>query len=104
MDLTILHIDVRTRPEFLVRIAAQVDGEPLRVTLEREVVEHLVGSGVGDDDAILQSLYHDLDTIRIAIEAHVFARGVPLDREVVLSWPEFSPAALTVEGAGSSLR
>ena len=37
------------------------------------------------------SLQRQLETIRLAIEAFVFARGTPLDQHVWLSWRDVSP-------------
>lgn len=90
MDVSILHTDVRLHPDFVVDIAALVDGRPIRVNVERAAVERLLGPQVLDEHALSNALRRNLETIRIAIEAYVFARGVPIDRYFVLSWRDFS--------------
>lgn len=93
MDVSIVHSGVRVRPDLLVEVAALIDGKQIRVDLERSAIEHLLGSNVGDEEALRAALMQRLDTVRIAIEAYVFARGTPLDGYMVLSWRDFSGLA-----------
>ena len=91
MDFSVQHIGVHVRPELIAQVVARIDDKPIRVSLKRDAIEQLVGPAIGDEGAMVVSLYGKLDTLRVAIEAHVFAHGVPLDRQLVLSWRDFNP-------------
>ena len=93
MDVSIVHTAVRVFPDLVVEVSATVDGKPIGVDLARDAVQHLLGQDVGDEEALRAALRRNLETIRIAIEAHVFARGLPLDGHCVLSWQDFSSFA-----------
>lgn len=106
MDVSIVHSGVRVRPDLVVEVEALIDGRPIGVDLARDAIEHLLGPNIGDAEALRTSLGRRLGAIRIAIEAYVFARGVPLDEHCVLSWQDFSsfvdspPAATAVAAPG----
>jgi hypothetical protein len=86
MNVSIGHIGARVHPDLVVDVAAAVDDRPLRVDLEREAIHRLFGPAVGDAKALSAALGRHRETIRRAIEAYVFARGVPLDEHVTLAW------------------
>ena len=90
MDVSIVHSGVRVRPDLVVEVAAQVDGKPIRVDLEPDAIRRLLGAEINDAAAMLVALQRRLETIRLAIEAYVFARGAPLDQYLVLSWRDLS--------------
>jgi hypothetical protein len=93
MDVSIVHSGVRVRPDLIVEVSAMVDGRPIGVDLARDAIEHLLGPDVRDEEALSSALRRNMETIRIAIEAYVFARGLPLDGHCVLSWQDFSAFA-----------
>jgi hypothetical protein len=93
MDVSIVHSGVRVRPDLIVEVSAMVDGRPIGVDLARDAIEHLLGPDVRDEEALRTALRRNMETIRIAIEAYVFARGLPLDGHCVLSWRDFSTFA-----------
>jgi hypothetical protein len=86
MDVSIVHSDVRVRPDLVVEVTALVDGKSVRVHIERDAIERLLGADTRDADALGAALRRNLETIRIAIEAYVLARGAPLDGYLVLAW------------------
>ena len=90
MDVSIVHSGVRVQPDLVVEVAALIDAKPIRVDLERDAIENLLGPNVSDEEALRAALTNKLETIRIAIEAYVLARGAPLDGSLVLSWRDFS--------------
>lgn len=104
MDVSIVHSGVRVRPDLVVEVEALIDGKAIGVDLARDAIEHLLGPNIGDEDALRAALRRNMESIRIAIEAYVFARGLPLDGHCVLSWQDFStfvdgPAAATALAA-----
>jgi len=93
MDVSIVHSGVRVRPDLVVEVAALIDGRPVLVDLERDAIDRLLGQDVSDEKALHSALRRNIGAIRIAIEAYVFARGLPLDQHVVLFWRDFSSFA-----------
>lgn len=90
MDVSIVHTEVRVDPELVVEVVALVDGRAIRVHLAQDAIDHLLGPEFSNQKTLFVALQHKLETIRIAIEAHVLARGAPLDQYFVLSWRDFS--------------
>jgi hypothetical protein len=93
MNVSIVHTSVRVSPELIVEIAAEADGKPILVELDRSAIDHLLGSALGDKEQTMAALGRHLVTIRRSLEAHVFARGAPLDGYLTLSWKELEPFA-----------
>ncbi len=104
MAFAIVHIGVRVHPELVARVSAQVDGSPVEVNLDRDVLEHLCGADLGDEQAILLALNHHAKAIGIAIEAYAYAGGVPPDGHIVLSWEDFRPTVEELVEAGARRR
>ena len=104
MTFAIVHIGVRVHPELVARVVAQVDGDPVEVNLDRDALEHLCGADIGDEQAMLLALNHHATAIGIAIEAYAFARGVPPDGHIVLSWDDFRPTIEELVEAGAISR
>lgn len=102
MEVSIVHSGVRVHPDLVIEVSALIDGRPIRVDLERGAIERLLGSDVSDEEALRAALTHKLETIRMAIEAYVFARGAPLDGYLVLSWRDFSGVSVSTLPASAS--
>ena len=91
MEVSIVHSGVRVRPDLVVEVQALADGKPINVDLEPDTIRRLLGPETNDPEILFISLQRKLETIRLAIEAFIFARGAPLDQHVVLSWRDISP-------------
>ena len=77
------------KPPAEVEIPVNFDGFHLRVDLEKDAVLELMHAPALTSkvvDAFLR-LFHT--NIMLAIEAHLYAYGVPLDRHLVLSLHDF---------------
>jgi len=92
MDVSISHIAVRVHPALEVQVSTLIDGEPARAVLDRDAIEHLVGSALGDEHAMRLRLQREAAMLRVAAAAYVAARGLPLERQFVLSRADFTPA------------
>jgi len=93
MNVSVVYTGVRVTPEIVVQISAVADGKPIRVDLDRDAIDRLMGPAVGDEKAMLSILARKRETIRAAIEASVFARGAPFDGHLVLAWRDLSAFA-----------
>lgn len=90
MKVQILHSDARVEPQYPVELAVLADGEPLRVDIEWSTLEHLLGTTGLTADTVHEFVRHNRHAIEIAVAAHLFARGMPLARRVVLSRQDFA--------------
>ncbi len=93
MNVSLVHIAARVNPDVVVEISATADGRSIVADFDRPALEHLVGSVGFDRKALLAALRFHQGAIRRAIEAYVFARGVPLDGHLTLSWKDLRPFA-----------
>jgi hypothetical protein len=93
MNVSIVYAGVRVSPDVIVEIAAVADGKPIRADLDRAAIDHLLGSAVGDEKAMMAALGRHRETICRAIETYVFARGAPFDGHLTLSWQDLSTFA-----------
>ena len=92
MDVRILHAETRVEPQFPIELAAIADGEMLRVDIEWSTLEHLLGPEV-TADRVHDFVRRHRHAIEIAITAHLFARGMPLSRQLVLRRDELAMLA-----------
>ncbi|MCC7326083.1 MAG: hypothetical protein IT521_04695 [Burkholderiales bacterium] len=76
--------DLRVKPGFPIEITAQVDAHAIRVAIEWSVIEHEAGPGA-DADAAHRYLHDQRSRIERAIQAHLFAQGMPLRGQLTLS-------------------
>jgi len=104
MDVAIVHTGVRVSPERVVEFTARVDGKAICVELEQEAINRLVGPESRDENSLLTALQRKLETVRIAIEAYVFARGLPMDGHLVLSSRDLASFVADPGAADVSIR
>jgi hypothetical protein len=94
MNVQIVHSETRVEPRFPIEFAASADGQLLRVEIEWSTLEHLLGGQI-TAARVEELVRRNRHAIEIAITAHLFARGMPLSRQLVLSREDL--AALPVE-------
>lgn len=80
-DETSIHVQPHALVEFLI----DVDGRAVRVALGWPLVESLMGAVPGSEDQVRDFIRRNRDALTTAFAAHVLARGVPLDRYLVMS-------------------
>lgn len=90
MEVSFLHTDARILSSVPVELLLAVDGKIIRAAIDWATIKHFI-----DDDSIDEALVRDFirknrQGIELAITAHLFAHGVPLDRQLVLTLDDFS--------------
>ena len=104
MEVRLLHTDVRVAPPFPVELVVAVDDEILRAEIEWSTIEQLIGRDLASEDAVRDFLRHNRMGIELAITAHLFAHGIPLARQFVMSPDDLYglPAVRAAPGAAAS--
>jgi hypothetical protein len=91
-------------PERVVEFTARVDGKALCVELGQDAINRLVGPETRDENSLLTAMQRKIETVRIAIEAYVFARGLPMDDHFVLSARDLAAFVAEPGAANVSIR
>ncbi len=85
MVTRVLRTDVRVDPQFPIELSISVDDAPLRAEIEWATMERLLAPDRTDEETVRDFLRRHRHAIELAITAHVFAQGMPLFRQIVLS-------------------
>ena len=78
-----------------LEVAVAVDGVAVRVELERSAIQHFLGPGIGDEETVSEFVRRNRKAFERAIQAHLIAHGVPLDRHLVITLNDLSDVLLT---------
>lgn len=84
MVTVLLSQELRVKSGFPVEVTAQSDGRAIRVAIEWSAIEHEAGSGA-DAAAVYRFLHDHRSRIERAIQAHLFAQGMPISGQLTLS-------------------
>ncbi|MGH8798654.1 MAG: hypothetical protein ACREX7_00300 [Casimicrobiaceae bacterium] len=79
---------VSTKPESCVELVVVADRKTIRVQLDRSALQQIMGARRVGDEALRAFLWNNRRAIELAIKAHLFAHGIPLDRQLFLSLDE----------------
>ena len=88
MQVAMLHVDLPIRPLFPVELLVVVDGETVRVAIPWSTFERLTGGDLVNAEVVHDFLHRNRDQIELAIKADLYAQGVPLSRQLTLSWDD----------------
>ncbi|HTP98128.1 MAG TPA: hypothetical protein VMN56_02300 [Casimicrobiaceae bacterium] len=89
MTVHVLPSQLRIKPPFPVEQAMAVDGTKVWVAIEWPVIERWLGPRANDADAVREALHERRLEIERTVEAHVFAHGLALSKEVSLTVEDF---------------
>ncbi len=89
MKFSFPRVEISVKPQSTLGLLVAVDGATVRVELDRSTIQHFMGVGFMNYEAVRDFLWRNRRSIEAAIKAHLFARGVPLDRHVVMSMDDF---------------
>jgi hypothetical protein len=73
-----------------VEVPVIFDGRTLRIEFDRATVLDLMHERILTSEVADAFLHRYRTNIEVAIEAHLYAQGVPLDRHVVISMRDFN--------------
>lgn len=89
MTVHALPSTLRIKPPFPVEQAMAVDGAKVWIAIEWPVIQRWLGSRANEPDAVREQLHERRLDIERTLEAHVFAHGLPLSKEVTLTLDDF---------------
>ena len=89
MDVSFLHTDTRVRSAIPVELLLAVDGKTVRAAIDWATIRHLIGHGSIGEDVVRDFIRRNRQGIELAIRANLFAHGVPLDHQLVLTLDDF---------------
>lgn len=84
MKFSFPRAEISVKPQSALELVVVVDGASVRVELDRSTIQHLMGADLVDEEAVRDFLWRNRKGIELAIEAHLFAHGIPLDRHIVM--------------------
>ena len=84
MTVVLLPGIVRVQPDLPVELKATVGGETVQVALQWTLLERWLGDRASDADAVRNAIHQRRTSIERAIQARVYAHGVPLSGELSL--------------------
>ena len=102
MQILVLESSFYVHAGLPVQWLITVDGHAVRVTLEWSDVERLMGTPMPDVDHVREFLHRHRTDIRLSIEAELAAQGVPLSRQLALSFDDLALLALAPPGAADA--
>jgi len=76
---------VLTKPLTCVELLVVVDGKTIRVELDGSVIRQLMHKEDLQPEDVRSFLWNERRTLEVMIKSHLFAHGVPLAGELVLS-------------------
>jgi hypothetical protein len=85
MPMSLLETSIYVHPRFPVEFVIRMDDVPIRVALEWEVFERLMGSASDDAESVRDYLHRHRAEFASAIRAHLAAHGIPFTLQLTLS-------------------
>jgi hypothetical protein len=89
MDIRFLHGEVHARPHSGVELLATVDRRTIRIFLDAPTLARLIGAEDAGEAAIIDFLRRNRSAVEGAIEAALYAQGIPLSGTLVMSARDF---------------
>jgi hypothetical protein len=85
MKFSFPRAEMSVKPQSALELAVGVYGATVRVELGRSTIQHLMGEDFMNEQVVRDFLWRNRMGIEAAIKAHLFARGIPFNRHVVMS-------------------
>jgi hypothetical protein len=99
----LLDTHLHVNPPESVEVVALVDGTMFRASIEWPAIDHFLQAAHAnraDETTVRDVIYRNRRRIELAISAHLFAHGIPIDRRIVIA-PEALRLTDDVMPAGS---
>jgi hypothetical protein len=84
MTMILLETAVYVRPGFPVEFLIDVDARAVRVGIEWSAIERMMGATPTGVEQVRDFLHEHRREIAVAIKARLYARGIPLNGELVM--------------------
>ena len=84
MNVTLIPGNIRVQRDLPVEVGVTVDGETLQVAIEWALVERWLGELATDAGAVRNAIQQRRGAIERAVQARVYAHGVPVSGEMSL--------------------
>jgi hypothetical protein len=95
MSTFLLETSVYVHRPFPVEFLIDVDGRVIRTAIGWPVVEQIMSATPIDDEQVRNFLHENREAIARAIQARLYAHGVPRTGELVMALDDFDQARLT---------
>jgi hypothetical protein len=99
MEMTLFETAVYVHPKQPVEFLVAYDGKAARVAIEWSLVERLMGTSPVDEAQVREFLRQKREAITLALKAHMYAEGVPLNRHLVMAPDDFEAIGLLAHSA-----
>jgi hypothetical protein len=93
MASTLFESTVYAHPNDPVEFLVAIGETTTRVAIEWSMIERLIGTSPVGEAQVRDFLHLNREAITLAIQAHVFAQGLPLSRYLVMSADDFEIVA-----------
>jgi hypothetical protein len=84
MQVSLLGTESNIRSLVPVQLLVAVDGKIVRAAIDWETIKHLLSADSIDETLVRDFIRKRRPGLELAIKAHLFSRGVPLDRQLSL--------------------
>jgi hypothetical protein len=85
MPMSLLETSIYVHPRLPVEFVIRMDDVPIRVAIEWEVFEQLMGPASDEAELVRDFLHRHRAEFASAIRAHLAAYGIPLTRQLTMS-------------------
>ena len=89
MKMFLLETAVYVHLPYPVEFVIDVDGRAIRVAIEWSAIEQMMGATPVDDENVRDFLHENRKAIARAIEARLYAHGIPWTGELVMARDDF---------------
>jgi hypothetical protein len=89
MRVSLLGTESRILSSVPVELLVDVDGKIVRAAINWATIERLVGDHSIGEARVREFIRQNRQALLLAIQSHLFSRGVPLDRQLVLTAKDF---------------
>jgi hypothetical protein len=89
MKMLLLDTAIYVHRPYPVEFHIDVDGRAIRVAIEWPAIERMMGATPVDDERVRDFLHENRRAVAHAIEAHLYAQGMPWTGELVMARDDF---------------
>jgi hypothetical protein len=88
MQLSLVETSIYVQPHSPVEFAISADATPIRVTIEWDAIQRMMGPASEDAGQVREFLQRHRIEIGNVIRARIAAHGVPITHQLTMSWDD----------------